>query len=167
MRLPRGLVRAGYEQVAAPHASVGCSGSAGTGSGLFTAGFAAAAAAAGTIVVGFTFTSDGQIVRANSPQESGARNGPALAKTRRSARYAVQVYDTAGLSVGTVFTKMNPVLFKNVIGQQMGVNATYTGVYRESLDDDYSFDSMLCWRITRPLPANIAAAGMFPHTQDV
>ncbi len=141
--------------------------SAGTGSGLFTAGFAGAAAAAGTIVVGFTYTSDGQIVRAHTPQESGARNGPAFAKTRRSARYAVQVYDTAGLSVGTTFAKLNPVLFKNVVGQAMGVNATFTGIYRESLDDDYSFDSMLCWRITRPLPANLAAAGQFPHTQDV
>ena len=141
--------------------------SAGSGAGLFTAAFAAAAAAAGTIVVGFTYNSDGQVVRPATPQESGARSGPALAKTRRADKFGLLVEGTAGLAIGTTFASLKPVLFKLADGHTtLAPNVTFTGIHRDALGDDYSFDGMACWRIARPYPANLVAMGSFLQTQD-
>jgi hypothetical protein len=140
--------------------------SAGSGSGLFTAAFAVAAAAAGQIVVGFTYDSDGQIVRPNSPQESGARTGPAFAKLRRNTYCGLLVNQTAGLSIGTDFAKLMPVLFKDAAGEQLAPGQTFSGVYRDVITDDDSFDGMICWRVSRPLPATIAQLGVFLQTKD-
>lgn len=140
--------------------------SSGSGDGRFTADYVLSIPTS-QIVVGFTYTSDGQIVRPALPVESGARNGPAFGKTRRTQRYAVQVAKTAGLSIGTEFATLHPVLFKDAAGAALAQPNTFTGVYRAELDDDYSLDSMLCWRITRPLPALIAAVSGMIHTQDL
>jgi hypothetical protein len=136
--------------------------SGGTGSGLFTAAFAATAA----IVAGFTFTSQGQLTRPESPVESGARNGPAFGKKRRNQEYAIQVNHSAGISVGTSFAKLFPIPFKNDANVSLAAGNTFTGIYQDTILDDYSLDGMLCWQITRPLPANIIAFGGFLHTMD-
>lgn len=142
--------------------------SGGTGAGLFTQALVDGYGAALPAVVGFTYTSDGQIVRPSLPAESGARNGPAFGKLRRSHRYALQVEGAVSgkVSVGTEFAKLKPALFKSAGGQSYAVNAPFTGIHRDALTDDYSFDSMLCWRITRPYPANVIAIGPALQTQD-
>lgn len=137
--------------------------SAGTGAGLFTA---AAFAANPTALVGFTFTSDGQCVRPNAPAESGARNGPGFGKKRRSMQYAAQLEGAQGLSFGTTFAKLLPALFKQPNGTAYLINQAFTGIHWDTLADDYSYDSMLCWRVTRPYPANVVAAGAFLQTMD-
>ena len=71
--------------------------SSGTGGGLFTAAFAAAAAAASQVVIGFTYNSDGQLVRPQMPPEGGFRNGPGLGKRRRFHKAAAQLV-TLGMS---------------------------------------------------------------------
>ncbi len=142
--------------------------SAGSGAGMFTEDFAAVAAAAFQVVVGFTYTSDGQIVRPNAPAESGARNGPAFGKLRRNQQYAVLVNQTAGLTIGTDFDHLDAVKFNAPgSGMAMAVGATFSGVFRDALQGDDDFDGMVCWRITRPLPATIAAIGAFIHTSDI
>ncbi len=140
--------------------------SVGAGGGLFTPQQALAASAAGQIIVGFAYDSDGQIVRPVAPQETGARNGPALGKLKRIHRYAIQIENSAGMKVGTDFTKLEPVLFKNYAGRAMGPTATFTGVYRSELHDDNSLDAMFAWRVTGPYPGNVAALECFLHCQD-
>lgn len=139
---------------------------AGSGAGKFDAAFAAALETS-QIVVGFTYNSDGQAVRPVLPADTGARSGPGFAKTKRSQRYGLQVVSASGLEIGTDFDKMKPVLFKDVRGRAQSVLTTFTGIYRDTLNDDYSYDSMICWRISRPLPAIIASLGAFDHTQDI
>ncbi len=141
----------------------------GGGCYLFTPAFVNSFNGAMPIIAGFTFESDGQILRPSSQQDSGARNGPAFGKKRRSNEYAIQVVNSQGLSVGTSFTipgQMNPVYFKDDAGQTIPINQLYSDVHWDSLSDDYSFDSMLAWKITRPYPATVAAIGAFLHTQD-
>lgn len=140
--------------------------SAGPGGGLFTSTLAAAAIAAGQLVVGCTYNSDGQIVRPALPAESGARQGPALGKTRRTHKYAIQVVKAAGLSIGTTFAKLYPIPFKDAAGVRPAVNAAFSGVYKDTLTDDYSLDSMLAWRTSRPFPTTIAALAGMLQTQD-
>jgi hypothetical protein len=141
--------------------------SAGSAAGQFTQTFAEAAATAGQIVVGSTYTSDGQIVRPNAPAESGARNGPAFGKLRRNQQYSVLVDQTAGLSIGTRFDKLDPVLFNADAGPPQAAGQFFSGIYRAPIQDDDTFDGMLCWRITRPFPATIAAIGAFIHSKDI
>jgi hypothetical protein len=142
--------------------------SAGSGAGLFTADFAVAAVAAGQVVVGFTYNSDGQVVRPIAPAESGARNGPALAKLRRSAQFGLLVDQTAGLSVGIDFDHLDPVKFNEPgSGTPLAPGQTFSGIARDVLSGDDNFDGAVCWRVSRPLPATICAVGEFPHAKDI
>jgi len=137
---------------------------AGTAGGLFTELFVTVHNP--VIIAGFTYTSDAQIVRPLLPVESGARAGPALGKRRRTQRYALFGLNMAGMSIGTVFDKLLPVLFKSDANVILPVGQTFSGVYRDQLNDDYSYDSMLCWRISRPHTAIVSAIEGFIHTQD-
>lgn len=137
--------------------------SAGTGDGLFTATFAASGI---QIVVGFTYNSDGQLVRPILPVDTGARNGPALGKTRRNQRYAALWNGTKGVSIGTTFDNLRPAQFKQPNGELIGTLDTFSGVIEDTIEDDYSFDGMICWRVSRPLPANLVAIEGFIQTQD-
>ena len=51
-------------------------------------------------------------------------------------------------------------------GVDIPVTSLYSGIWRDSLTDDYSYDSMLAWRISRPYPATVALASAFLQTQD-
>lgn len=136
--------------------------SGGTGGGLFTQSFAQSA----SFVVGFTYNSDGQIVRPATPQESGAHNGPALGKKRRSQQYAALLSNTAGISFGTDFSRLYPAIFRQANGSQYATGQMFSGVFWETLKDDYGFDGGLCWRVSRPYSASISAIEQFIHTQD-
>ena len=107
-------------------------------------------------------------MRPTLPQESGARNGPAFGKKRRNHQYAIQVEGAQGLYIGTVFTaqRLKPIGFKYENGVAYKVNEQFSGIWWDSIDDDYNFDGMICWRVSRPYIANIAAIGGFIQTQD-
>jgi hypothetical protein len=141
--------------------------SAGAGRGLFTAAFVATGV---QIVVGKTYTSDGQLVRPITPADSGARNGPAFGKLGRGHRYAVSLINTAVNAIkfgGDLTKKLYPALFKNARGEVLtDPTETFTGIYADTLQDDYGYDNGLAWRISRPLPANIAAIAANLSTQD-
>jgi hypothetical protein len=136
--------------------------SAGSGGGLFTADFAATA----DIVVGFTYNSDAQMVRPIAPADSGARNGPALGKTRRNHQYSVLVSNTLGISFGGTFATALPALFRQANGNPIAALTMFSGVHHDTLSDDYSYDGMVCWRVSRPLPANVVALSGNIQTQD-
>jgi hypothetical protein len=141
--------------------------SAGAGAGLFTYNFVQSFGASIPILVGFTFTSQGQTLRSVSQQESGARNGPALGKITRNHRYAMQVVGTRGVKVGGMFDQMYPVPFTLADGMTpIAFNQTFTGFVRDTLADDYSLDGYLSWQIDRPWPANIVTVELFTATQD-
>lgn len=120
--------------------------------------------------VGFTFTSQGQLLRPVSPQESGARNGPAFGKTRRNHRYAIAVANAAGLKVGSDLSEtLRPVKFKSNSGKGallLSGAILYTGEHSDTVEGDYDLNGMLCWQSTRPLPATVTALGGFLQTQD-
>jgi hypothetical protein len=140
--------------------------SIGTGNGLFTQLFANQNIA--TFVVGFTYNSDFQIVRPMTPQESGARNGPALGKRRRVMQFGALLETTVAISMGTSFTKLNPALFKATptAGTPLATGVPFNGVYWDTLTDEWSFDGMICGRISRPYSANIVALEGFIETSD-
>lgn len=136
---------------------------AGPGRGLFTSDFLTDDP---QIVVGFTYNSDGQTVRPIAPADSGARNGPALGKTRRNHQFSVLLSATLGVSFGSTFSNVRPAQLRKANGNPLDPQTTYSGVHHDSLDDDYSYDGMIAWRISRPWPANVVAISGNIQAQD-
>ena len=124
-------------------------------------------------VVGYTYTSQGQTLRPISPEDTGAKAGPGFEKTRRSHLIGMLLHNTIGLEFGTSFAsgQLQPAILKNGqdgnTGTQLPPNLMFSGHYRKTLIDDYSYDSMLAWQITRPYPAAVVNVGAFIETQDV
>lgn len=118
-------------------------------------------------VVGFNYQSQGQLCRPMLPADTGARNGPGFAKKRRTSRYGINLAGSLGVQVGTEFSKMISVPVSSPLGNTLPYLSMFDGIKRETLKDDLSFDSMLCWQSTRPFPATVTAFGGFITTEDV
>jgi hypothetical protein len=140
--------------------------SAGSGAGLFTAAFVNSFPGGIPIVVGFTYNSDAQRVRPIEPAESGSRNGPALGDIRRNHKYAMQLVNATGLSMGGDFNHLDPVVPETPTNEKLPLGQLFSGVVRDLADDAYTFDGMICWRVSRPWPAMIAAIAGKLETQD-
>lgn len=125
-------------------------------------------------VVGFTYTSDGQLLPPVAPAETGARNGPAFGKTRRYHRYAMSVANAGPIFIGTDYAgvgnnQMRPARFKSRSGKGallLSAATLYTGEHSDTVDSDYDLYGMLAWRITRPVPAAMLAIGGMIQTND-
>lgn len=139
--------------------------SSGPGRGLFTADFVAALDLS-QIVVGFTYNSDGQLVRQIAQADTGARNGPALGKTRRHHQFSMLLSNSLGVEIGTDFSDLMPVPLLKANGDPIDNLTTFSGVVHDLIIDDYSLDGMVCWRVSRPMPVNLVALSGNLQTQD-
>jgi len=118
-------------------------------------------------VIGFNYQSQGQLVRPQLPVDTGAKTGPGFGKKRRQARYAVALSKSLGVKIGVDNGKSRPVPAISPGGKQLPYLSTYSGIVRDTLENDFSFDSMLRWETTRPYPATVTALGGFITTEDV
>jgi hypothetical protein len=118
------------------------------------------------VAIGFTYPTQGQILRVILPQEAGSQNGPALGKTRRTHMYAALLQQTQGIKIGTDFSSARVAQLRSKGGVPLPLTTLFSAVHQDSLQDDYSFDSMLCWEIDRPYPGTVCTLGAFVHTQD-
>ena len=117
-------------------------------------------------MVGFTYNSDGQIVRPMQPADTGARNGPGSASCD-AHRYAHEAGQHASaFRFGTMFDGMRPANLKDMRGNAPAPFTTFSGVSQEALQDEDSYDRALCWRVSRPWPANVVIAGVNDDTKD-
>lgn len=113
--------------------------------------------------IGFVYNSDGQLLR---PLEGGA-NGPAFAKTKRINRAAWQIFRVHEMKTGTNFTNLRPFDLRTAGGVAIAYNGLRTGVYRDTLESKYDFDTQIAWRQTRPWPGVILVVGGFGDVVDV
>lgn len=120
-------------------------------------------------VVGFSFTTQVQALRTIDPKEAGTRSGPAFGKAQRAHQYAMLVTNTVqgAVKVGTSFSLLRTAnLLTAGKGGVYPSNTLYTGLHQDTVEDSYSFESQLCWQITRPWPTTMLAFGAFQATQD-
>lgn len=117
-------------------------------------------------VGGFTYNSEGQLLRSVVPQDAGSATGPSIGKTQRLHMASALFAATQGVSWGTVDGGLFPVPFNNANGSAYALNQLYTGVAWDTFQSNYSFNEQPYWQITRPYPATIAAFGGFINTQD-
>ena len=118
-------------------------------------------------VIGFNYPSQGQLCRPMLPIDTGSKNGPGFAKKRKTSRYGINLVNSLGVQVGTSFNKMVPVPTGSPLGNPLPYLSMYSGIKRETLPDDFSFDSMLCWQTIRPYPCTVTTFGGFISTEDV
>lgn len=116
--------------------------------------------------IGKTFTSDAQIVRPIDAREAGTYEGPASGKTRRTHHFAAHMLNTQGIKFGTDFSKLRPARLRTAGGTDYTLLQLYSGTHTDSIEDGYSLDSMVCWRISRPYPATVLSIAPSLATQD-
>jgi hypothetical protein len=111
-------------------------------------------------VVGFTYTSQGQILRPDSAEQTRSQFGVGLAIRRRIAQFGALLQNTQGIKFGTDFSHLREAQLRTA-GDQIALTKLqlFNGVYWQTLDDTYGFNSMLCWQVDRPYPAVVAAIG--------
>lgn len=123
--------------------------------------------------IGYRYYSQGQLLRTQDPVQSGARNGPAMGKTRRNHKAAFYFINaiTGSVSVGTDFADLDTQTFQpdgeNHLGESYTVLDPFTGIWRTELNDDYTFDGMICWQTNSAYPLAVGAISGFLETQDV
>jgi hypothetical protein len=120
-------------------------------------------------LVGKGYSSRGQILRPVAPEQTGARTGPAFGKTRRSNRFVALLHQTLGIKFGTTFTTKGllPQVLKDAVTDAAAPpTEPFSGMWRNSLEDEYSFDSMIGWEVVRPYPATVVSVGAFVETTD-
>lgn len=116
--------------------------------------------------VGFSFTSQGQLLRPIAPDATGAQNGPALGKTRRNHQFGMLLHNAQGVSIGTEFGKLRPIKFRTKGARTLTPIELFSGVATDTVEDENTLDGMLAWEISRPYPASVLAIGGFLATQD-
>lgn len=118
---------------------------------------------AAVVSVGYSYNSDGQLLRL----EAGSRNGTSLGKTRRVHRIGLMVHRSQGLQIGKSFNNLDPVQFRtsgaDIAGQAA---ALYTGIESHGADFDYDFDNEICFRVSSPQPCTLLAIMPMLETQD-
>lgn len=112
-------------------------------------------------VVGFTYTSQGQVLR---PDWQEGNMGTSQAKPGRIHQFGGLLAGCQGISFGTSFSRLHSANFKKANGTALTALELFTGVYWETVDDDWNFDSMLCWEISRPYPSGVASISGFIQT---
>lgn len=117
-------------------------------------------------VVGFTYTSRGRILRPAQAAQAGSQTGPPAGKTRRLHRFMALLHNTQGISFGTRFERLTSANFETEGGTRLNPWNLFCGVYSDTVEDDYSYNGMLCWEVSRPYPATVAQVGGFLATQD-
>lgn len=115
-----------------------------------------------TVHVGLPYISQGKRLR----DEAGAADGAALGKERRVHRVGFSFYRTLGISIGTDFDNLQPILFRTNDDPDGRAPALFTGIKSETIDCDYSFDAQICWEQRQPFPGTILAVGPQLETQD-
>lgn len=120
------------------------------------------------VLVGYTYNSDGQIVRPQTMSELKTKLGPAMGQIRRTHQYAMQLHQTIGLSVGVDFgSTLQSCGFKSYVnGPNLNKATGFTGIFQDSLTADYDFDNMISWRVSRPFPATVIALTGFIETSE-
>lgn len=117
-------------------------------------------------LVGFTYTSQGQILRPDTTEQNRSPTGPGPAKPRRNHQFGALLSGTQGISFGTDFSRLHAAQFKSKGNTPYTALQLFSGVYWDVVDDDYSLDGMLAWQVSRPYPAAVVSISGFLNSQD-
>jgi hypothetical protein len=124
-------------------------------------------APASKVQVGFTYNSDGQMLR----QDVGAADGTAQGKIQRSHRVILRVHDTLGLLTGSGFHttgpgKLTETTFYRGTTPGDSMVPLFTGDVEIQWEGSYSTANYVTWRFAGMFPGTVLAVMPQLHTQD-
>ena len=61
---------------------------------------------------------------------------------------------------------MKPLITKLANDRTKGPLDLYSGIFKQSIDDETGFDGMVAWEVSRPDPVLITALATFQKTQE-
>lgn len=123
------------------------------------------------IVIGVPYVAQGQRLRAITQDDSKGQQGAALGGTRRTHMFSALLQNTLGVRFGTLLTpspygSMLAATFTDDAGTALADGVAYSGVYWDTLTDDYTFDSMFCWQSDRPYPCTVVSTSSFVEIEE-
>lgn len=118
------------------------------------------------LLIGYAYASKGRLLRPGTEQETKTPQGPPLGKKRRTHRAAALLKGAQGISFTCDNNIFDLAKFTDAGGNVLTRDTLFSGVYRKEIDDNWSFDSMLSWQITRPYPCTIVALSGFIETNE-
>lgn len=118
------------------------------------------------VFIGYSYLSAGQLMRPVTPEQTKSGQGGGPGKNRRVFNWAALVQGTTGLSVGTNFSNLQPVVFKTAGGQVLNHQQLFSGEVFGTTQDRNTMDGRLCWTIQRPYPCVINAMTGFMETDE-
>ena len=119
------------------------------------------------VVIGLGYTTQGQRLRPATAADIKSQIGDALGKNRRTEIAALLLSNTVGLNVGTSFNALEAQVLPGADGETpLPATSMFTGVARLNLTDNYSYDSMFCWQVSRPWPCTVCATSSFLHASE-
>lgn len=107
----------------------------------------------GVVSIGFSYSSDGQLLRL----EAGSADGTALGKTRRVHRVGMLLHRTLGMKLGMDFDEMDTVTFRTSSDPMTRAPALFSGIISENISAEYDFENQLAWRQDQPTPGMVLA----------
>jgi len=124
-------------------------------------------APASKVQVGFTYNSDGQMLR----QDVGAADGTAQGKIQRSHRVILRVHDTLGLLTGSGFHttgpgKLTETTFYRGTTPGDSMVPLFTGDVEIQWEGSYNTANYVTWRFAGMFPGTVLAVMPQLHTQD-
>lgn len=119
-----------------------------------------------TPVIGSAYTSQWQLLRPDHAEDAGARAGPAFGKKRRNHWYAILLNRTQNMTIGTTFGTQYQIPLQDAGEHDVAASSLFSGIVSGTIDDDYSFDGMICGQQTRPVPGQVLAVGGFIESMD-
>lgn len=124
-------------------------------------------APASKVQVGFTYNSDGQMLR----QDVGAADGTAQGKIQRSHRVILRVHDTLGLLTGSGFHttgpgKLTETTFYRGTTPGDSMVPLFSGDVEIQWEGSYSTANYVTWRFAGMFPGTVLAVMPQLHTQD-
>lgn len=122
-------------------------------------------------VVGVGYRSRGQTLRAVSADDLKSPSGPAFGKMRRDFQVGAALVNciNAGISFGSDFTNTLPASLRVVYtdpSTELDGITMFNGVYWGDVVAPNDFDNMVCWEVTRPVPATVAGLTAFMESQE-
>lgn len=119
------------------------------------------------VLVGYTYSSIGQLLRPTTEQQTKSAMGGAVGKRRRFQRAGLELVNTQGLAIGNRHGNTDVVVFKDTGLNNVTKDVLFSGVMQLPVRDSNSYEGQLYWEVTRPYPCTIVSVTTFMELEEV
>lgn len=116
------------------------------------------------VVIGYPYSSIGQLPRPMGEAQIKSPQGAGLGKTRRVHWVSALFQSAQGVLIGA--SSGREIQFSDSGENVSTHDHLFTGVWAQTIDDSYGFDGQVTWAINRPYPCTVVSLNTFLETQE-